>query len=137
MPNKIALQLHDLELVIVHFCDDLRQPLLVEQSELLREVDRLVAHVTSPFFGKERRQFLLADQPPQRLSRRAMKARRSNRCTSCSFLSSAPCSGGMSFLGSRSRKVSGAMSSTMRSLIQSSSSDVDGFFFSPGTSRIS
>ena len=29
-----------------------------------------------------------------------MKARRSNRCTSCSFLSSAPCSGGMSCLES-------------------------------------
>ena len=32
-----------------------------------------------------------------------MNASRSNRCTSCSFLSSAPCSGGISFLGSRSR----------------------------------
>ncbi len=31
-----------------------------------------------------------------------MKARRSNRWTSCSFLRSAPCSGGISFLGSRS-----------------------------------
>ena len=39
--------------------------------------------------------------------RLAMKARRSNRCTSCSFLSSAPCRGGISLRGSLSRSVSG------------------------------
>src|SRR5262249_10832334 len=85
----------------------------------------------------------IGESPPaslpvyERPSRRAMKARRSNRCTSCSFLSSAPCSGGISFLGSRSRRISGPMSSTISNLSQSSSSEVDGFFFNPGTSRIS
>jgi len=39
--------------------------------------------------------------------------------------------------GSRSRNVSGPMSSTIRSFSQSSSSEVEGFFFIPGTSRIS
>ena len=39
------------------------------------------------------------DQPPCRLD---MKARRSNSITSCSFLSSAPCSGGIALVGSRS-----------------------------------
>ena len=41
----------------------------------------------------------LRSRPRQRPSRRAMNASRSNRCTSCSFLSSAPCSGGISFFG--------------------------------------
>ena len=59
---------------------------------------------------------------PHRPSRRLRNASRSNRCTSCSFLSSAPCSGGISLLGSRSRSVSGAMSSTSSSFSQSSSS---------------
>src|SRR5262249_34020459 len=78
------------------------------------------------------------DQGPRRRPPlRAMNASRSNRCTSCSFLISAPCSGGISFLGSRSRRVSMLMSSTMRSLSQSSSSEVEGFFFMPGSSRIS
>ena len=57
--------------------------------------------------------------------------------TSCSFFSSAPCSGGMSLRGSRSRSVSGLMSSFSSSFSQSSSSDVEGFFFRPGTSRSS
>ena len=30
VPNEVALQLHDLELVVVHFGDDLRRPLLVK-----------------------------------------------------------------------------------------------------------
>jgi hypothetical protein len=30
MPDEIALQLHDLELIAVHFGDDFRQPLLAE-----------------------------------------------------------------------------------------------------------
>ncbi len=34
MPNEIAPQLHDLELIVVHPGDDLRPPLLVEQCEL-------------------------------------------------------------------------------------------------------
>jgi predicted SAM-dependent methyltransferase len=67
----------------------------------------------------------------------SLYASRSNRCTSCSFLISAPCSGGISFFGSRSRSVSGPMSSTIKSLSQSSSSEVEGFFLMPGTSRIS
>jgi hypothetical protein len=50
VPNKVTLQLHDLELVVVHFGDDLWLPLLVEQPELLAEVDRFVAHVTPPSF---------------------------------------------------------------------------------------
>src|SRR6185437_168581 len=70
------------------------------------------------------------------LSRRARKARRSNRCTSCSFLSSAPCSGGMSLVGSFSFSASGGISSFRRSFSQSSSSLVEGFFLRPGTSRI-
>jgi hypothetical protein len=44
VPNEVALELHDLELVVVHFRYDLRLPLLVEQSELFAEVDRLVVH---------------------------------------------------------------------------------------------
>jgi hypothetical protein len=50
MPNEVSLQLHDLELVVVHFGDDLWLPLLVEQPELLAEVDRFVAHMTPPSF---------------------------------------------------------------------------------------
>jgi len=41
MPDEVALQLHDLELIVVHLGDDLGLPLLVEQRELLAEVDRL------------------------------------------------------------------------------------------------
>src|ERR1700722_3479818 len=48
VPDEGALELHDLELVIVHFGDDLRLPLLVEKSQLLAEVDRLVAHLAAP-----------------------------------------------------------------------------------------
>src|SRR5260370_458945 len=36
VPNEVALELHDLELVFVHFSDDLRLPLFVEQSKFLR-----------------------------------------------------------------------------------------------------
>jgi hypothetical protein len=48
VPNEVTLQLYDLELVIIHFGDDLWLPLLVEQPELLAEVDRFVAHVAPP-----------------------------------------------------------------------------------------
>src|SRR5579862_2054234 len=78
--------------------------------------------------GGEALQFLL--------SLLAKNARRSKRCTSCSFLSSAPCSRGMSFVGSFSRSASGGTSSFRRSFSQSRSSLVDGFFLRPGTSRI-
>src|SRR6266849_6083944 len=70
-------------------------------------------------------------------SLRLRNARRSNRCTSCSFFRSAPCSGGISLRGSRSLSISGVMSSLSRSFSQSNSSDVEGFFFRPGTSRTS
>src|SRR6476469_10959221 len=69
--------------------------------------------------------------------RRDMKTRRSNRWTSCSFFRSAPCSGGMILCWSWLTSASAGMSSATRSLSQSSSSDVDGFFLRPGTSRIS
>src|SRR6185437_4940933 len=68
--------------------------------------------------------------------RRARKARRSNGCTSCSFFKSAPCRGGMTRCFSLVRNASGGMSSTISSFSQSSSSEVAGFFFKPGTSRI-
>ena len=61
---------------------------------------------------------------------------RSNRCTSCSFFSNAPYSGGISLCWSP-RSASGGIYSATNSLIQSSSSEVDGRFFKPGTSRIS
>jgi len=66
-----------------------------------------------------------------------MKASFSNSDTSCSFFSSAPCSGGISLRGSRSRSISGVISSATSSFSQSSSSEVEGFFFRPGTSRTS
>src|SRR5262249_9713346 len=47
VPNEVALQPHELELVVVHFGDDLRLPLLVKQPELLAEIDRFVGHVPS------------------------------------------------------------------------------------------
>src|SRR6185312_10347511 len=68
---------------------------------------------------------------------RAMNATRSNRCTSCSFLSNAPYSGGTMIFLSLLRSASGGMSSASRSFSQSSNSEVDGFFFSPGMSRSS
>ena len=43
MPDKISLQLHNLELV-VHLRNDLRLPSLLEQREFLTEVDGLIAH---------------------------------------------------------------------------------------------
>jgi hypothetical protein len=48
VPDEVALQLHDLELVVVHLGDDLGLPLLLEQCELPAEVDRLVAHAAPP-----------------------------------------------------------------------------------------
>src|SRR5260221_6417262 len=44
VPHEIALELHDLELVVVHLGDDLRAPLLVEERKLLLEIDRLEVH---------------------------------------------------------------------------------------------
>src|ERR1700693_3458977 len=48
VPDEVALQLDDLEVIVVHFGDDLWLPLLVEQRELLAQVDRLVAHRVAP-----------------------------------------------------------------------------------------
>src|SRR6202795_3008927 len=53
IPNEMSrrvvpIQPHDFELVVVHFCNNLRLPLLVEQLELFAKVHRLVAHVSSP-----------------------------------------------------------------------------------------
>jgi hypothetical protein len=44
VPNEVTLQLDDFKLIIVHFSDDLRLPLVAEQSELLLKVDWLIAH---------------------------------------------------------------------------------------------
>jgi hypothetical protein len=48
VPDEVAFKLHDLELIVVHLGNDLRLPLLVEQSELSCEIDRLVAHPGYP-----------------------------------------------------------------------------------------
>jgi hypothetical protein len=53
VPNEVTLQLHDLELIVVHFGDDLWLPLLLEELKLLAEVDRFVAHVTPPSFDED------------------------------------------------------------------------------------
>ncbi|MNN89826.1 hypothetical protein D3C81_2076960 [compost metagenome] len=66
-----------------------------------------------------------------------MKARRSSNCTSCSFFTRAPANGGMALVGSRSRSTASPMLSAISSLSQSTSSEVDGFFFRPGTLRTS
>jgi Ca2+-binding RTX toxin-like protein len=60
-----------------------------------------------------------------------MKARRSNSMISCSFLSKAPCSGGIALVGSRFCSTSSGISSWSSSFSQSSNSLVDGFFFRP------
>src|SRR3546814_5637811 len=49
-------------------------------------------------------------QPP----RGVRNASRSNIITSCSFLSSAPCNGGIAFLGSRSEEHTSELQSLMR-----------------------
>ena len=54
--------------------------------------------------------------PRQAPCRRAMKARRSNSITSCSFLSSAPWSGGIALVGSRLCSTSSGMSSLQQQL---------------------
>jgi hypothetical protein len=47
MPDEVSLQLHNLELVIVHLSDHFWLPLLVEQAKFLQEADRSVFHPTS------------------------------------------------------------------------------------------
>src|SRR6185437_11594621 len=44
VPDEIAVDAHELELVVVHLRDDFRLPLLPEEGELLLQVDRLTAH---------------------------------------------------------------------------------------------
>src|SRR5258708_39976729 len=44
MPDEVAFQPHDLELVVVHLRDDLWLPLLREEREFLLEVDCLRVH---------------------------------------------------------------------------------------------
>jgi hypothetical protein len=48
VPNEVALQLHDLESIIVHFGDDLRGPLFRERSEFLPTIDCLLARAAAP-----------------------------------------------------------------------------------------
>jgi hypothetical protein len=48
VPDEVALELHDLELVVVELGDNLRLPLLVELRELALEVDRFVGHFVAP-----------------------------------------------------------------------------------------
>src|SRR5262249_13636979 len=50
MPDEVALQPDDLELVVVHFGDDLWLPLFVEQLELIAEIDGIVSHWIAPHF---------------------------------------------------------------------------------------
>src|SRR6516225_1662486 len=47
MPDKVSLQLHNLELVIVHFSDHFWLPLLMKQAKLLHKADCSVFHSTS------------------------------------------------------------------------------------------
>src|ERR1700674_3336006 len=103
-------------------CDSALQRLFVLSSE------RLAAGV-----GAGERDGV--DEAHDYLPVRARKATHSNKCTSCSFLRRAPWSGGMITFLSVLRSASGGMSSASNSFNQSRSSEVDGFFFKPGTSR--
>jgi len=42
VPDEVAGEPHELELVVVHLGDDLRRPLFLEQPELVREIDRAI-----------------------------------------------------------------------------------------------
>src|SRR6202790_909616 len=75
------------------------------------------------------------DEAHDYLPLRARHATLSNKCTSCSFLSRAPWSGGMITFLSVLCSASGGMSSASNSFSQSRSSEVEGFFFKPATSR--
>src|SRR5258708_24445354 len=72
------------------------------------------------------------DEGPPHTSRRLRNARRSNRCTSCSFFSSPPCSGGVSLRGARAPSISGVQSSFSSTFSQSTSPRRHGFLFRPG-----
>jgi hypothetical protein len=48
MPNEIPQQFHHFELVVVHFSDDPRRPVLVDQVDFLYEVQAFVsAHLVA------------------------------------------------------------------------------------------
>src|SRR5262249_32662723 len=51
VPDEVAAEPDDLELVVIHFGNDLRLPLLAKQGEFLGEIDCLVGHGTSPNGG--------------------------------------------------------------------------------------
>ena len=44
MPHELALDLHELELIVVHPGDDLGRPVVAEAPQLVPEVDGLMAH---------------------------------------------------------------------------------------------
>jgi hypothetical protein len=46
MPNEVALQFRELELIIIHLSDDFRSPLLRKEPEFLLEIDRLEIQAT-------------------------------------------------------------------------------------------
>ena len=51
MPNEVSFELHNLELVIVHFGNDLRRPLLIEKSEFFFEIDGFDWHKGILFYS--------------------------------------------------------------------------------------
>src|SRR6476660_3031977 len=53
VPEELALQLHDLELIVVHLSDNFWLPLLIKQGEFLREADRSIAHHGLRLFSRE------------------------------------------------------------------------------------
>ena len=49
VPHEITFNLYDLELIVVHFRDDFRRPLLRKQGELFIKVYRFVCQQKLPF----------------------------------------------------------------------------------------
>ena len=47
VPDEITLQFGELELIVVHFCNDFGLPLLAKQSKFFPEADRSVDHIAS------------------------------------------------------------------------------------------
>ena len=47
VPDKVAFELYQFELVVVHLGDHPRLPLVVDQPKFLREVDRPAVHQKS------------------------------------------------------------------------------------------
>ena len=111
---------------------NLRHP---KQEELLasrrRQWRKFIETRGSPNFQTSARSFYR-----QRL-RCCMNTSFSNSVTSCSFFSSAPTSGGTATRSSCVCSTDAGMSCAISSLSQSSSSLVDGFYFSPGRLRMS